>query len=155
MDAMRDQRGMPWLDDLSHDIRHGLRVLCQSPTFTMVAILTLALGIGANTAIFSIVKGVGLRALGYPNPQQLMFLSSQFPKLPQFWVSAAEYIEFRTLNQSFSSVGAYTTGAANLTAGDRAQRVRAAFVDEHLLNALGVQPEQGRFFAPDETDTIG
>jgi putative ABC transport system permease protein len=155
MDAMRDQRGMPWLDDLGRDVRHGLRVLCQSPTFTIVAILTLALGIGANTAIFSIVNGVVLRPLGYSKPQQLMFLTSRFANLPQFWVSAPEYIEFRTLNQSFSSVGAYTIGAANLTADDRAQRVRAAFVDEHLLQALGVQPEQGRFFAPDETDTIG
>lgn len=155
LDAMRDQRGMPWLDDLGRDLRHGLRVLCQSPTFTIVAILTLALGIGANTAIFSIVNGVVLRPLGYPKPQQLMFLTSRFANLPQFWVSAPEYIEFRTLNQSFASVGAYTTGAANLTAGDRAQRVRAAFVDEHLLQALGVQPEQGRFFARGETDTIG
>lgn len=156
MDAMRDQRGLPWLDDLLRDIRHGLRVLWQSPTFTIVAILTLALGIGANTAIFSIVNGVILRPLGYPNPAQLMFLTTRFGSLlPQFWVSAQEYIEFRTLNQSFSSVGAYLIGEANLTAGDRARRVRAAYVDEHLLAALGIPPEQGRLFAAGETDTIG
>jgi predicted permease len=155
MDAVRDQRGLPWLDDLGRDIRHGVRVLRHSPTFTIVAVLTLALGIGANTAIFSIVSGVILRPLEYPKPQQLMWLTSRFPSLPQFPVSAPEYIEFRNLNQSFSVVGGYTTGAANLTAGDRAQRVRAAYVDEHLFRALGVMPEEGRIFADGETDTIG
>jgi predicted permease len=155
MDAMRDQRGLRWLDDLARDVRHGLRVLWLSPTFTVVTVLTLALGIGANTAVFSIVNGVILRPLGYPKPSQLMFITSRFPNLPEFEVSAPEYIEFRSITRSFSSVGGYTTGAANLTVGDRTQRVRAAFVDEHLLRTLGIQPEQGRIFGPGETDTIG
>ena len=85
-----------------------------------------------------------------------MFMSTRFAgSLTEFWVSAPEYIEFRNLNRSFSSVGAYLDGEASLTAGDRARRVRAAYVDEHLLNTLGISPQQGRLFAAGETDTIG
>ena len=104
-----------------------------------MTILTLALGIGANTAIFSIVNGVILRPLGYPKPEQLMYLTTQFPAFgfEQFWVSPPEYFEFREINQSFSAVGAFTTGEVNLTAGDRPLRVRSASVKDDLLTALG------------------
>jgi hypothetical protein len=81
MDALRDQRGLPWLDDLTRDVGHGLRTLRRAPMFAAVAILTLALGIGANTAIFSIVNGVILRPLDLPKPKQLMYLSTEFPAL--------------------------------------------------------------------------
>lgn len=125
--------------------------------FTAVTILTLALGIGANTAIFSIVNGVILRPLGYPKPDQLMYLTTQFPAFgfDQFWVSPPEYFEFRELNQSFSAVGAYTTGEVNLTAGDRPMRVRSASVDDSLLTALGLQPYAGRLFTKGEADLAG
>src|SRR5215510_5524871 len=139
------------------DVRSALRALLRSLGFSAVVILTLTLGIGANTAIFSIVNGVILRPLAYPKPDQLMFLTTQFPTLGflQFWVSAPEYFEFRQINRSFSDVGAYTLGEVNLTAGDRPLRVRSAQVDEHLMNALGVQPVQGRSFAKGETDVPG
>src|SRR5580700_2869431 len=138
-----------WLDDLAREVRHGIRTLGRSPAFTAVALLTLALGIGANTAIFSIVNGVILRPLGYPRPEQLMYLTTEFPLqgFKEFWVSAPEYLEFQKLNRSFSDVGAYRTGAVNLTAGDRPLRVRSAYVDEHLLRVLGVPAAQGRLFA--------
>jgi predicted permease len=139
------------------DLRLAVRSLRRTPGFTAVALLTLALGIGANTAIFSIVNGVLLRPLAYPKPEQLMYLTTQFPALGflQFWVSPPEYMEFRELNQSFSAVGAFATGEVNLTAGDRPVRARSAAVDEHLLNALGLQPVQGRLFAKGETDVSG
>jgi predicted permease len=156
MDVLRDQRGLPWLEDLVRDVRYGLRGLRRAPVFASVAILTLALGIGANTAIFSIVNGVLLRPLGYPRPAQLMYLDTSLPASgsPPFPVSVPEYLEFQQFNRSFADVGAFRTGETNLTAGDRALRVRSATVDGHLLNTLGVQPAQGRFFANYETGVL-
>ena len=160
IDRMRewitDLRGS-WLDDVTRDVRHGLRMLRRSPGFTTVAVLTLALGIGANTAMFSIVNGVILQPLGYPQPDRLMYLTTQFPSMGfmEFWVSPPEYMEFRELNRSFSSVGAFTTGEANLNTADRPIRVRTANVDEHLLRALGIQAAYGRVFAKGETDVTG
>jgi putative ABC transport system permease protein len=143
-------------DTLRQDLRLAIRSLLRAPAFAAVTILTLALGIGANTAIFSIVNGVILRPLSYPKPEQLMYLTTQFPAFgfDQFWVSPPEYFEFRELNQSFAAVGAYTTGEVNLTAGDRPMRVRSASVDDRLLTALGVQPIAGRLFSAAETDVV-
>jgi predicted permease len=169
MDALRDQRGLPLLDDLTRDVRYGLRALARTRGFTVVAVATLALGIGANTAIFSILNGVILRPLVYPEPEQLVRLTAQFPLLGATGagLSNPEYEEFRQMNRSFAQVGAFTTGRGltgggagswsgevNLTAGDRPLRVRSAAVDEHLLAALGVQPAHGRFFAAGETDAM-
>ena len=148
---------MRLIEECGQDIRSAMRSLLRSRGFTAVVLLTLTLGIGANVAIFSIVSGVILRPFAYPKPEQLMFLTTQFPTLGflQFWVSAPEYLEFREINRTFADVGAYTLGEVNLTAGDRPLRVRSAQVDEHLLNALGVQPSQGRLFAKGETDVPG
>lgn len=143
-------------ETLRQDLRLAIRSLLRAPAFAAVTILTLALGIGANTAIFSIVNGVILRPLGYPKPEQLMYLTTQFPAFgfDQFWVSPPEYFEFRELTQSFAAVGAYTTGEVNLTAGDRPLRIRSASVDDQLLNALAIQPLFGRSFAKGETDVV-
>ena len=85
------------------DVRYALRKLAGSPGFAALTVLTLALGIGANTAIFSVVNGVVLRPLAYPDPGRLMFITSQFPGLgfDQFWVSTPEFLEFRDWNRSF------------------------------------------------------
>jgi putative ABC transport system permease protein len=145
------------MDHFRQDVRYAVRSLLRAPGFTIVTILTLALGIGANTAIFSIVNGVILRPLAYPKPEQLMYLTTRFPAFgfDQFWVSPPEYFEFREINQSFTAVGAFTTGEVNLTAGDRPLRVRSALVDDRLLAALGVQPAMGRLFTSGETDLTG
>jgi predicted permease len=144
------------MDSLFQDLRHAVRGLVRTPGFALVTILTLALGIGANTAIFSIVNGVILRPLGYPKPEQLMFLTSRFPAqgFDEFWVSPPEFFEFREINQSFAAVGAYATGEVNLVAGDRPRRVRSAAVTDDLFTALALQPVQGRLFAPGETDVV-
>ena len=86
-----------------------------------------------------------------------MFLTSRFPAMgfDQFWVSPPEFFEFRELNQSFASVGAFTTGELNLMAGERPVRVRGAAVTDDLLTTLGVAPAQGRLFAPGETNANG
>jgi predicted permease len=147
MESMRDRRGVPWLEELARDVRHGARGLRRSPGFTVVALLILVLGIGANTAIFTIVRGVILRPLGYTNPEQLMALSTPGQELSQ-----PEYLEVRDASQSFADVGAFTTDDVNLIAGDRTQRVRAATVDGQLLAALRISPSQGRLIARGETD---
>ena len=145
------------MDALLQDLRHAARGLMRSPGFTLVTVLTLALGIGANTAIFSIVNGVILRPLAYPQPEQLMYLTSRFPAqgFDEFWVSPPEFLEFREINQSFSAVGAFTTGEVNLMAGERPRRVRSASVTDDLLTALGLQAAQGRLFSKGETDVVG
>jgi predicted permease len=154
---MTDLHYSRWIEELLQDLRLSVRLLLRSPGFALIVIFTLTLGIGANTAIFSLVNSVILRPFPYPKPDQLMYLTTQFPTLGflQFWVSPPEYMEFQEINQSFSNVGAFTTGEVNLTAGDRPMRVRSANVDEHLLKALGVKPAQGRLFGKGETDVTG
>lgn len=153
-------RGTRLIEDLWQDLRYGVRMLLKKPGFTGVFVATLALGIGANTAIFTIVHGVLLRPLDYPKPDHLMYLTAESPAIGGTGnaLSAPEYTEFRQMNHSFAAVGAYSTGGAayttgevNLTAGDRPLRVRSISVDAHLLKALGIQPEQGRFFSDEET----
>jgi predicted permease len=151
----RDRRSLSVIDATLRDLRYAVRSLRRSPVFTAVALLTLALGIGANTAIFSVVNGVILRPLGYPKPEQLMAFSTQGFGVARHPVSPPEYFEFREFNRSFADVGAYTTGEVNLTAGDRPLRVRSATVDGHLLGALGVRAAHGRLFARGETDVSG
>ena len=168
-ERVRSARHGAWLDAVGRDLRYGLRTLPRSPVFTGVALLTLALGIGANTAIFSIVNAAILRPLGYPASEQLMRLTAHFAvgSVQGFRLSTLEYLEFRAMNRSFAEVGAFAVGegatgggagawagAVNLTAGDRPLRARSALVDEHLLAALGIQPAQGRLFAPGETDAM-
>jgi predicted permease len=144
-----------WFEHASKDVRFAARVLGRAPGFSAVAVLTMALGIGANAAIFSILNAVILRPLPYPNSERLMYVSAQYPALGTGAVtlSPPEYKELREVNRSFTAIGAFAPGAGevNLTAPDRARRVRNANVDEHLFDALGLQPAQGRLFAPGET----
>jgi predicted permease len=141
------------MDALVRDCRHAVRNLLRAPGFAIITIVTLALGIGANTAIFSVVNAVVLRPLGYPQPDRLMYISSQFPAMgfDQFWISPPEFFEFRERTRAFSAVGAFSTGAANLTAPDRPRQVQSAAVSADLFKALGVGPVIGRTF--DEAET--
>ena len=145
-----------WFEDAWKDARFAARVLVRAPGFSTVAVLTMALGIGANAAIFSVVSGVLLRPLPYPQSERLMYVTTQFPALGSAAtpLSAPEYLEFRAVNRSFAVIGALRPGAGevNLTAPDGARRVRSVNVDEYLLDALGLQPAQGRLFARGETD---
>ena len=159
-EAVRDERGTRLVEEFVHDLRYSIRSLAKSPGFTAVVVATLALGIGANTAVFSIVHGVLLRPLDYPAPDRLMLLTAESPIRGGTGdaLSAPEYVEFRRMTRSFSAVGAYSTGGAgyttgevNITAGDRPLRVRSIAVDSHLLEALSIRPESGRLFSDEET----
>ena len=138
---------------MRHDLLYALRHLWTHPGFAVITVLTLALGIGANTAIFSVVNGVVLRPLPYPDPERLVFITSQFPALgfDQFWVSAPEFVEFRERNQAFEEVGAYRSGAVNLGTQDQPRRVVSAVITSELMPVLGVAPIRGREFTRADT----
>jgi predicted permease len=139
-------------DELRKDLRYAVRSLVRQPGFTIVTLLTLALGIGANTAVFSVVNGVLLRPLPYPQPERLQYITSQFPTLGfnQFWVSAPEFVEFRDHNQAFKSVGAYSVGAVNLDTSPPSRPV-SALVTPELMPTLAVQPLHGRWFSKEDS----
>jgi len=138
---------------VKQDLLYAVRNLWKSPGYAAVTILTLALGIGANTAIFSVVNGILLKPLPYPDADRLLFITSQFPGLgfEQFWVSAPEFVEFAEANRSFQTVGAYRAGAVNLGTQDQPRRVNSAVVTSELMPALGVAPLRGRQFTRDDT----
>jgi predicted permease len=142
------------VERVAQDARWALRTLRRAPGFAAVAIITLALGIGANTAIFSVVNGVLLEPLPFPSPHQLVYITSQFPTLgfDQFPVDAAEYLEFRERNRSFKDVGAYVISAANIGAeSQQPARVTSAIATASLFPTLGITPRLGRTFTPEET----
>jgi len=138
------------LDEIVQDVRYAFRTLRKSRGFTTIAVLTIALGIGANTAIFSLVNAAILKPLGYPQPQQLVLLTTTGGT-----VSPAEYWELCDINHSFSVIGAFVTGEVNLSAADRPRRVMRASVNAELLEALAVAPERGRWFRREETRAGG
>jgi putative ABC transport system permease protein len=138
-----------WIQDLALTLRN----LRRAPGFSLVVLLTLALGIGANTAIFAILNGVLLKPLAYPEPERLVRITSQFPAMgfDQFWVSPPEYLELKERSRSFQAIGAYSTGEYNLGTKERPRRVRAARVTADFFDALGVAPALGRTIRPEET----
>jgi predicted permease len=146
-----------YMETLLRDVRHAARNLGRTPGFALVTIVTLALGIGANTAIFSVVNAIILRPLRYPQPDQLIYISSQFPQMgfDQFWISPPEFLEFQERTRAFVSVGAFATGQANLTTPDRPRRVNALQVSAELFRTLGVNAMYGRTFDLAETRPNG
>ena len=139
--------------NLWRDLRFGLRMLRKSPGFTAVAALTLALGIGANTAIFSVVNGVLLRPLPYPEPERLVTVWERYPALnmEQNDPAAANYADWKAQSQSFDSLAMFTwVKGVNLTGGDEPARILSASVTANLFQALRVRPLLGRVFTADE-----
>jgi len=141
------------VQNLGQDVRYGVRTLLKNPGFTVVAVLTLALAIGANTAIFSVVENVLLRPLPYPQPEQLVeIFNTYFPQVPRGGLSPGDYSDWHDQNKSFSEMGAYaevSTGF-NLTGEGEPQRVQGAFVSSDLFPMLGVHPVAGRLFVVEE-----
>ena len=134
------------------DLRYSLRLLARSPGFTAVAVLTLALGIGANAAIFSVVNAVLLEPLPYRAPQRLVSIYSKFTNqgFDHFWISPPEYLELRQMAASFEDMGGYRNQAVNVSGKERPLRVDATFATASTLTTLGVPAERGRWFSAAE-----
>src|ERR1700751_1043068 len=138
------------LSALFQDIRYGIRMLAKNPGFATVAILTLALGIGANTAIFSVVQRVLLQLPPYPQPESLVqIFNTYFPAWPQLGLSPGDFQDFRRQAQSFSEMAAYIDipQGFNLTGLGDPERIQAAFADSSLFPMLGILPELGHTFS--------
>ena len=141
------------MQTLLQDLRYGLRMLLNKPGFAAVAVITLALGIGANTAIFSVVNAVLLRPLPYTEPGKLVRVYTEFPtmNLRKFWMSAPEFLDIQNEANTWESVGGWTmTGRNVATSNDEPVRVTAAIITRSLIDTLGVQPALGRNFTPEE-----
>jgi putative ABC transport system permease protein len=147
----RDQQGLPLLDGLRMDMRYALRVFRRNPGFAVVGMLTLAIGIGANTALFSIVNAVLLRPLPFPNADRLLALSASTPTRPLSLLSYREYLTIREQAPSMESVGLWLTQSVNLTGVDRPERITGNFVTGSFFDTLGMRPERGRFFTEEES----
>ena len=138
-------------DDLRQDLRHARRSFGRAPSFTATAVVLLALGIGASTAIFSVLQGVLLRPLPYPEPDRLMAVWSTREGDRSFQpLSAPDYYDWRERNRSFEELGVQTEDWVNLSGGGRPERFRASICTASFLRAVGVAPARGRLFTDDE-----
>ena len=151
----REARAVNFVDSLLQDLRFGLRMLGKTPGFTGVATLTLALGIGANTAVFSLVNSVLLKPLNYPKAEELVALHQVAPGaagLADFenglLLSPSMYFTYAEQNHAFQSLGVWVAGTANVTGVAEPEQVRTAEVSDGVLQTLGVPPEIGRWLSP-------
>jgi predicted permease len=153
----REARGVAFVETLAQDVRFGLRMLRKSPGFTVVAVLTLALGIGANTAIFGFVDALFLKPLAVSNPEQLMRVYAKGPS--GHYSAGFSYPEFKQLrdhNSSFAALSVETERPQlHLVTGDDSQEVRGEFVSGNYFSLLGIQPRLGRAFLPEEDAVPG
>ncbi len=140
------------VDSVARDLRHAFRTLPRRPTFTFAAIITLALGIGATTAIFSVVYSVLLKPLAYPNPGELVRISHSAAALnnDDLLSQPAQLVTYRAENRTLAAIGMWSDGGETLTGPDGTERVRSLRATDGLLQALGVQPMSGRWFTEQE-----
>jgi putative ABC transport system permease protein len=144
-----------FLDTLERDIRYALRTLLHNPAFTSVALLMLAIGIGANSAVFSVVNSVLLKPLPYPNSEELVAVAQKAPGAPgladvsgDLRISPSMYFTYAEQNRTFQSLGVWIQGVASVTGVAEPEQVRVVAISDGVLPALNVQPVLGRWLAP-------
>ena len=154
--ASRVRNRQPWLEVLAQDLRYGLRTLRRSPGFTAAALLTLALGIGANTAVFSVVNAVLLRPLPYREPEALVQLVRSYQTGPAAGQDGRRYLFFRDHLRSVEALAAYRgAGSVNMVRGDRAEFVSISQVSKEYFAVFGIQPALGQPFGAEHDVTGG
>ncbi|HEU4416141.1 MAG TPA: ABC transporter permease, partial [Candidatus Angelobacter sp.] len=139
---------------LPQDLRYGVRMLAKAPMFSLIAILTLALGIGANTAIFSVVNGVLLNPLPFPEPDQLVSMFQRISSFPNASISYPNFLDWRKMNTTFADMAAYRSTGFNLSGIGEPERLRGEMISAGFFEILGVHPAMGRTFSADE-DRLG
>ena len=149
-DAHRDVRGIPWLSDFCRVVQHALRALLKTPVFTLTALATLSVGIGATTAVFSVVNSILIRPLPYPEADRLTGVWNVAPGAPglasvagDLRLSPSMFFTFSEQSWAFQSLGVWTAGTATFTGLDQPERVAAAYVSDGLLQTLGTGPAVG------------
>jgi putative ABC transport system permease protein len=146
----REMDAIDWIETLWQDLRYAVRILSKSPAFTAVAVITLALGIGANTAIFSVVNGVLLRPLSFPDSDRLMLIFETTPEFSQNSVAYLNYLDWRKENRSFTDMGTFRGDDFNFTGAGEPEHLKGKYVSASLFPVLGVSPILGRNFLPEE-----
>jgi putative ABC transport system permease protein len=149
-EASREVWSFRMIETLLKDVRYAARVLLKSPGFTAVAVVTLALGIGANTAIFSVVNSVLLRPLPYPNAGRIAAIQELNEKGTRVQVTAANFLDWRRQNTVFERLAAILSRPANLAVGEEAERVNLAMTSADFFEVFGVRPQLGRLFLPED-----
>ena len=149
-ETCREQRRVRWIEDFGQDIRYGARMLYKHPGFTAIAVLTLALGVGANTAIFSLVDAVLLRPLAYPDSGQLVWLCERGPDWSGGSISYPNFTDWRDQQSVFEKFGVYNGNNFTLTGTVEPVRLAGALMSADVFAALRTQPEIGRVFREDE-----
>jgi predicted permease len=152
--AHREQRGLPSIESIARDVVFAIRVLRKSPGFTVIAILTLALGIGANTAMFSVVNGVLLNPLPYPHPEELVTVHESKENFAEGSISYPNFRDWQRENKTLAALAVVRNTGYNVTGLGDAEEVHAELVSSSFFPILDVQPLLGRLFAPGE-DEIG
>ncbi|MGH9709284.1 MAG: ABC transporter permease, partial [Candidatus Acidiferrales bacterium] len=153
-EVTRDQWGWRWLEQLLQDLRYGVRTLRKSPGFTAVAILTLAIGIGANTALFSVINGVLLNPLPFSEPDRLVSVDASKPNFPDGSISYPNFLDWHRLNHSFSFFAVSRSTGYLLTGVGAPDELDAVVVTSDFFPMLGIKPVLGRWFTPAE-DELG
>jgi predicted permease len=151
-ETTKDAWGRRWRNEFLEDAQYGSRVLRKNLGFSTVAILTLALGIGANTALFSVVNGVLLNPLPYPNPEELVTLHESKPNFESGSIPFLNFRDWRKDNTTFSMMAVHRQSSYTLTGLGDAEQVQSEFITVDLLPMLGVKPVVGRFFVDGEDD---
>ena len=140
------------MDSLLQDLRYSVRTLVERPGFTVVAVLTIALGVGGTTAMFGVVDAVLLRPLPYAEPDRLVMLWTRTPGGPQAAASWPEFVDWREQSHSFADMAVWRGQSVSLTGGAEPERVVGAFVSDRFFPLLGARPALGRTFTAEETD---
>jgi predicted permease len=153
-EVTRQMWGWVWIEQLIQDLRYGLRSLRRAPSFSMVAVLTLGLGIGANTAIFSMVNAILLRQLPFKNPEQLVAVDSKRTDPGKHPFTIPDFIDYRNQNQTLEQIAAFATWSASMTGSGEAERVQGMRISANAFQLLGVDALVGRALMP-EDDTPG